>query len=168
MTALAVRELSAGTFAEFGDVVAQPERSQDASGPGWRWWAEIAQLPAVQPASALGYLRLEPAPARFDWAERHMRSRELIVPLDGGCLVYVGRAEHLDQPERMPALEEFQVFRVPAGQAVVLREGVWHGAPLADGEPLSALVLLRAGTGGEDTTVVRFPDTPVEIQHADR
>jgi ureidoglycolate hydrolase len=58
--------------------------------------------------------------------------------------------------------ERLRAFRVDPGQAVLLARGVWHGAPLAL-EAGSALVFLLAGTGREDTEVVRFEDAPVEI-----
>ncbi|HYX85546.1 MAG TPA: ureidoglycolate lyase [Gaiellales bacterium] len=162
MTRLAVSELTAAAFAPYGQVVAEPCSAEEASGPGWRWWAETAELPPAEPGLGIGYLALEPAPAIFDWAERHMRSPETIVPLGGDCLVYVA------PPEQAPALDNFAVFRVRRGQAIVLAPGVWHGAPFATDGPMAALVLLRTGTGREDTTVVRFPDTPVEIDDADR
>jgi ureidoglycolate lyase len=168
VTRLGVSELSGESFAPFGAVVDEPAAPEDASGSGWRWWGELAALPQAAPGMSLGYLDLRPAPARFDWAERHMRSPEVIVPLGGDCLIYTGPADHADEPERMPPLSSFRVFRVRSGQAVILAPGVWHGAPLAAGGPLRALVLLRTGTGSEDTAVVRFPDTPVEIDHADR
>jgi ureidoglycolate hydrolase len=168
VTRLPVSELSGERFAPFGAVLEQPAAPQEASGPGWRWWAEVAALPPAEPGTSIGFLDLEPAPARFDWAERHMRTPEVVIPLGGDCLLYAGPAEHPDEPGRMPPLNRFRVFRVRSDQAVVLAPGVWHGAPLAVGGPLRALVLLRTGTGSEDTAVVRFPDTPVEIDHADR
>jgi ureidoglycolate hydrolase len=95
-----------------------------------------------------------------------MRTVELIIPAGGDCLVYVGPPDHLDEPARMPPLARFQVFRIRQGQGVLLDRGVWHGAPLALDRPLNAIVLLHQHTGREDTTVVRFPDRPVIIDHA--
>ncbi len=160
---LSVEELTEEAFARFGRVIRTPERTHDAEGPGWRWWAETVVLEGDGRNWAVGYLDLEPAAPRFDWAERHLRSPESIVPVLGSCLVYVGPAEHLDQPDRLPALADFRVFRVPPGTGVVMDRGVWHGAPLADGAPAKAIVLLLERTGTEDVTVVRFEDKPVTI-----
>ncbi len=41
---LPIRELSAAAFAPYGQVIEMPERSQDAAGPGWRWWGETVLL----------------------------------------------------------------------------------------------------------------------------
>jgi ureidoglycolate hydrolase len=154
---LAVRPLDRDAFARYGTVVEQPGRAHDAEGPGWRWWAETATLAATGDAYGVGFLDLEPAPLRFDWAERHRRSPEMIVALAGDCLVYVAPADPgRDEPG------SFEVFRLRPGQGVILSPGVWHGAPLAAGGPAAAMVLLREGTSVEDVAIVRFAGVPVE------
>jgi len=164
MVRLAAEPLSAEAFAPFGRVVKRPSRPHDAAGPGWRWWAETAGLAGDGRPWGIGYLDLEPAPLRFDWAERHLRTLEAILPTARDILVYVGPAEHPDAPDRLPALERFRVFRVPPGAAVILDRAVWHGAPLAPDGPTQALVLILEGTGKQDVTVVRFPERAVEIE----
>jgi ureidoglycolate hydrolase len=64
----------------------------------------------------------------------------------------------------MPPFERFQVFKVRAGQAVLLDRGVWHGAPLAIDKPLNAIVLLLSRTGELDLSLVRFEENPVSIK----
>lgn len=163
MTVLRARALAPDAFSAYGSVIDVPNRREDASGPGWRWWTETVALPTDGRPFAIGYLDLRPAPLRFDWAERHMRSPEVIVPLQGECLVYVGPAEHPDEPPRIPERGRFEVFRVPPGAGVVMRPGVWHGAPLVRAAT-TAMVLLLEGTGREDVTVVRFEDDPVGVE----
>lgn len=153
MTALVAQPLDEVAFTPYGTVVQQPDRPADADGPGWRWWAETAALAATDRPFCVGFLDLQPAPLRFDWAERHDRSPELIVALAGDCLVYVGNHS-----------ESFEVFRLRAGQSVILNAGVWHGAPLAADGPARAMVLLREGTGAEDTAIVRFSDQPLAVE----
>jgi ureidoglycolate lyase len=147
---LTERELTAEAFAPYGAVIQRPGSGPEASGPGWSWWSETVQLSAMDRPYAAGYLDLEPRPLRFNWAERHAHSAEVIIPLGGDVLIYVAAPE----PDR------FDVFRVRSGQGVVLDAGVWHGAPLAIDGPLSAIVLLRQGTGLEDREKVTF--APIE------
>ena len=161
---LPVLELTPASFAPYGNLVEMPSRTPDAAGPGWKWWAESALLEGDARPYAIGYLDLEPAALRFDWAERHMRTMELLTPAGGDCLVYVGPPDHLDEPARLPPLARFQVFRIQQGQAVLLDPGVWHGAPLALDRPLNVIVLLPPNTGQDDTTVMRFEETPVIIE----
>jgi ureidoglycolate lyase len=151
-----VEELTDDAFRPFGRVVTRPQRPPDAAAGGWSWWAETAELPADGRAYGVGYLELEPAELAFDWAECHARSVELVLPLRGACLVYVAA--------RGAAPRDFRVFRVPAGDGVVLDPGVWHGAPLALDGPAAAAVFLRRGTGTDDTMVARFPESPIRIE----
>jgi ureidoglycolate lyase len=161
---LPVRELTDEAFAPFGRVLAPPARDRDAEGPGWRWWAETLVLDPDPRPWSVGYLQLEPAPpARFDWAERHLRSPEAIVPVAGGCLVYVGPSDDTGPADRLPPPESFEVFRLTPGTGVVMDRGVWHGAPLVEGVSARAIVLLLEGTGRDDVTIVRFPDEPIMV-----
>lgn len=160
---LTIKDLTAEAFAPFGKVIERPGRAQDAQGPGWKWWAENALLESADRPYQIGYLDLAPCDLEFDWAERHMRTAELIIPTGGDCLVYVAPPDDPDEPEHLPALDRFQVFRVRQNQAVLLDKGVWHGAPLAIDKPLNAIVLLLSGTGDSDLSLVRFTETPVRI-----
>jgi ureidoglycolate hydrolase len=160
---LPVRELSADAFEPYGRVIERPARDPDATGAGWSWWAETLLLGGDGRPWGVGYLDLEPAEPLFDWAERHLRTAEAIVPIAGSCLVYVAPAEHPEEPDRLPAFDRFEVFRVGPGSGVVMEPAVWHGAPLAEGGPARAIVLILEGTGRGDVTVVRFEDAPVRI-----
>lgn len=156
---LTVRDLTAEAFGPYGTVIRQPEADADASGDGWRWWSEAALVPPSDLPYAVGFLALEPASLAFDWAEYHRQSKETIIPLGEECLVYVGA------PGEEPAWDGFEVFRIRQGQGMILDEGVWHGAPLATGESLSALVLLRQGTGDHDTYKANHPGGPISIEY---
>jgi len=161
---LPIEDLTSAAFAPFGVVIEQPARPADANGPGWQWWGETSLLDHHAETNrpyGIGYLNLEPSALRFDWAERHMRGIEALIPSGGDCLVYVGPPEHPNEPERPPALDYFRVFRVRQGQGVVLHKGVWHGAPLAIDHALNVVVLLPQGTGGGDTSVARFAESIV-------
>lgn len=159
---LDVEELTGTAFAPFGRVIARPERERDAEGPGWRWWAETAFVSGDGRPVGIGYLDLEPTEPAFDWAERHMRTQEAVFATSSDLLLYAGPADHPEEPGRLPPLERFRAFRVPAGAGVVMDRGVWHGAPFTSDRPAAATVLLLEGTGRTDVTVVRFD--PVEIR----
>lgn len=161
---LKIEDLTVEAFAPFGEVLEQPARAQDASGPGWTWWGENHVLAGGERNYAIGYLDLHPAELTFDWAERHMHSDELLAPLGEDCLVYVAPPDYPDEPDRLPPFESFRVFRLRRGQGVLFGKGVWHGAPLALDKPLNVIVLLLKDTGKVDGHVVKFEKTPIYIE----
>lgn len=161
---ITIQDLNAASFAPFGEVVESPRREPDASGPGWLWWAETSRLPTDSRPYGIGYLRLQPDGLSFDWAERHLATVEMLIPTRGTCLVYVAPPNAGEEPDAHPPLDQFQIFRVREGQGVILRPGVWHGAPLTEEEDVAVFVLLLENTGRDDTRVVRFPETPITIQ----
>jgi ureidoglycolate hydrolase len=158
MSALTLEPLTSESFGPFGKVLSKPAAAAQAEGAGWSWWAEIAALPADGRRWAFGYLTLEPVPLTIDWAERHLRSPEVVLASSADVAVYVAPSG-TDEP----SLSALRAFRVPAGAGVVLDTGVWHGAPFTLDGRTSAFVLLLEGTGRDDVTVVRFPDTPVSV-----
>jgi ureidoglycolate lyase len=162
MTRLDVEELTPQAFAPFGRVIARPERSSDAEGPGWRWWAETTLLAGDGRPFGVGYLDLEPSDPRFDWAERHMRTQEAVLATSADLLLYVGPADHPEEPSRLPSFERFRAFRVRSGSGVVMDRAVWHGAPFTVDRPSSAVVLIQEGTGRSDVTIARFD--PIDMQ----
>jgi ureidoglycolate hydrolase len=166
MTALAVETLSAASFELFGRVVERPGAAPDATGPAWRWWADTVLVPSDGRPVGIGYLDLSPGDLSFDWAERHVRSVEVIVPLGGDCLAYVAPKGDLSDDGATPERDGFRVFRIPTGSGIAMEPGVWHGAPFALGEPSRAIVLLLQGTGAADTRIVRF-EQPISIAEGD-
>lgn len=157
---LVIEALTKESFAPFGTIIEQPGRANDASGPGWQWWGELVKLGGENRPYAIGYLDLHPAPLRFDWAECHALSDELIIPLGGDCIVYVA-PPHAAEPTLLPPMETFRAFHLRPGQAVLLAPGVWHGAPLAIYERLNVIVLLLHNTSQQDTHISRFAPVPI-------
>jgi ureidoglycolate hydrolase len=158
---VAAETLTPEAFAPYGRVIARPERARDAEGPGWLWWAETALFAGDGRPVGVGYLDLTPGERRFDWAERHMRTQEAILATASDLLAYVAPADHPDEPARLPPMDRFRAFHIPAGSGIVMDRGVWHGAPFAVDRSSSAIVLILEGTGRMDVTVARFD--PVEI-----
>jgi ureidoglycolate lyase len=158
---IVIEPLSAEAFAPYGRVIERPQREHDAEGPGWRWWAETALIAGDGRPVGVGYLDLAPVDRRFDWAERHMRTQEAVLPTSSDVLLYVGPPDYPDEPGRLAPLDRFRVFRIPAGSGVVMDRAVWHGAPFTVDEAAAAIVLILEGTGRTDVALVRFE--PVEI-----
>jgi ureidoglycolate hydrolase len=161
MMKLVINELNPAAFAPFGQVIRRPIAAADGEGPGWRWWGGLPVAPGDS-AYAVGYLDLQPVEqVRFDWAERHADSYELLAPT-ADVVIHVAPPDNPDDLGYLPPLERFQLFRVRRGEAVLLHPKVWHGAPLALAEPANVVVLLRQDTGPENSRVVQFGGEVIE------
>jgi ureidoglycolate lyase len=100
--------------------------------------------------------RVWPRPMTIGGAECHSRCGECIMPLDGDVMIHVAPATN---PARPLAPEAFQVFRVPQSTMVILRPGVWHGAPYAlKQESVSALIGLPERAYAKDCIYKNFEE----------
>jgi ureidoglycolate hydrolase len=160
---LPINKLTVDAFAPFGAIVTQPASAAQASGASWQYWSGLALLPGDGVGYGVGYLHTQPCGvARFDWAERHALSYELLVAATGECIIHVAPAQYPDELDRLPPLGSFRLFRLLPGQGVVLNPKVWHGAPLAVDSPAQVLVVLRQDTGAENTCIVPFEGEALE------
>jgi len=89
--------------------------------------------------------------------ERHLRTREALVALEGEAIACLAPPQ-----EPGPAgLEGLVAVRVKTGQAFVLEKGAWHGSPFPVGrKPARLLVIFRSGTGRSD---LEFRDLPQPV-----
>lgn len=86
--------------------------------------------------------------------EYHNKASEGILPLDGDILIHVAPPS---SPRLGIPVDQFEIYRVPAGTMVVLRPGVWHGAPWPAGDkPVNVLVVLPVRTYAIDSTSIRL------------
>ena len=162
---LQAQPLSAEAFAPFGEIVAQPKDAPIASLAELDYWADVAALPDLGGPLGVGYAALKVCPMVQKSVERHMQTFEVLLPVGGDIVVVVGPADYPSEPGRLPAPESFQAFRVPEGQAVILKAGVWHYAPFAVGGPMSLFVIYKAGTAQNDVTLVGLtPDRVMEVE----
>jgi len=84
--------------------------------------------------------------------ERHLRSREMLVALEGDSVVFVAPP----QEPRDGALHDIRALKMESGQAFVMDVGSWHWIPFPAGRrPVRCLVIFRAKTG---TTDIQFQD----------
>jgi len=96
--------------------------------------------------------RVEKRPWVVDFAEYHAATCEGILPLDNDILIHVGPPSH---PRMGTPVDKFRIFRVPRGTMVVLRPGVWHGAPFtANDQPANVLIVLPERTYANDFNFV--------------
>ncbi|MDX1428922.1 MAG: ureidoglycolate lyase, partial [Rhodothermales bacterium] len=121
MSAIQPRQLSPNRFAPFGKVVLSPQTKPTAEDHTFKFWSDIAHY-EIDGETEIGLCTVyRTAEGRVDWMERHHRTPEILVPIDGPFVLPVMTDE--DPPE-------VQAFTVNVGEAVVLSPGAWHSACL--------------------------------------
>lgn len=91
----------------------------------------------------------------IEFCEFHRKTGEGIVPLDGDVIIYCAPPTE----KETPPFEHIEAFLVPAGTAVTLRRGVWHGTqfPVSQ-QRVSTLILLPERTYAEDCVLYFFAE----------
>lgn len=111
--ALSARVAAPETFAPFGRLLGPGDRVRFAERGG----------------ALLALDRAQPGPRRITHLQRYPEARRVLLPLGPAALLLVVLPPG-ERPGGPPA-----AFVVPAGQGVLLREGVWHAGPV----PLEAM-----------------------------
>lgn len=141
-------------FAEFGSVVLPPDGKPTSHASDYRFWSDLAHY-EIGGETEIGictvFARKHP---RIEGMERHLRTPEILIPIDAPFVVPLLR-------DGLPSARA-RAFRVNIGEAIVIGEGVWHGACLPVGKKTSSyFVVFRRGTPHED--VEKKPVEPFEI-----
>ena len=128
-------------MAPYGSVVNAPAHPPTSAGAGYTFWSDIAHY-RIEGETEIGLCTVVDRPGEaIDTVERHMRTPEILVPIDGPFVV----------PLLLEGSAEPSAFRVDPGEAIVIGEGVWHGACLPAGMARSSyFVIFRRGTPAED------------------
>ena len=123
------------------------------------FFRDMLECPLDGKAASLSCCVVTPRPLIIDEAEEHSHTAEVTLPLDGDIIIFVGEATPEDIPE-----DRLRIFYVPSGTAVVIKPGIWHGAPFpAKQQTVHALVVLPQRTYTNDC-VVKTLSAPVTVQ----
>ena len=58
--------------------------------------------------------------------DRHLRTEEMFVPLEGDFCMPLAACKNLDDPDEQPTPDDFVCTIIPRGEAIILRPNVWH------------------------------------------
>jgi ureidoglycolate hydrolase len=144
-------------FARYGQVVKTPAGAPTSQAADYKLWSDIAHF-AIDGETEIGLCRVFRLPvARIRGMERHLRTPEILIPIDAAFLLPLLRDDD--------ASAGAAVFRVAPGEAVVVGAGVWHGACLPVGaHAASYFVIFRRGTPHED--VEKKDIAPFDVEAA--
>ena len=138
-------------FARYGRVARIPDGAPTAEDATFRYWSDAAHY-NIDGETEVGFCTVvrQDVPA-VTWMERHERTPELLIPIDGPFLLPV-----------MGEGKDVEVFEVQPGEAVVIGQNVWHSACYpAEGDAATYFVIFRRGTPQEDVIKTDIAATPV-------
>jgi ureidoglycolate lyase len=110
---------------------------------------DTIQMKIVNDRFRMGTIQVRRQPFRIAHLNRHIKSTQALIPLDGkACLVVVAPPTvDLDSPEE---LAQIKAFINDGSCGINIGLGTWHIAPLPLG-PLVTLVNIQGERSGEDT-----------------
>jgi len=149
-------ELTSENFAEFGTVVNTPKtESSFKSG----YVPKIATF-YIDGEAEIGICTIHKNADPITWMERHLRTMEIFISIEGDFLLAMNRPAEPSDPKGVPQTEDVRIFHVREGQTVVMKPGSWHGVLSLD-ERCIFLIIFKKNTAKDDLMVKNFADDAV-------
>ncbi len=148
------RHITTQNFASFGRIVIAPRGRPTSQAAEYKFWSDIADY-AIEGETEIGMCTVyRRRTQEISGMERHLRTPEILIPIDAPFVLPLLSD---GAPEK-----DVKAFRVDLGEAVVINNGVWHGACLPVRKKSSSyFVIFRKQTPHED--VEKKPVQPFEI-----
>ena len=153
MQEIRAEELTSKNFLEFGTVVNTP-KTEPSLPSGY-----VPKLATfhIDGEAEIGICTVHKSAEPMTWMERHLKTMEIFVSIEGDFLLAMSRPEDPADPEDIPQADKVRAFHVREGQTVVMKPGSWHGvASLA--ERCSFLIIFKKDTAKDDLMVKNFAD----------
>lgn len=153
-----VTDPRATDLSEYGEILSTEGRDPDADTSGFRFWDCLGKID-VQTAS-IGIVRAFPTDPRICTSlERHGNSSETLIPVEGEivvvCALSKGKAaaqasKEQCQKEQSPVskvdFSSVKAVPVKRGEALLLKPGVWHYAPMVTEHEVNTFVIFQFET----------------------
>ncbi len=142
MKRIQTQRLSSDDFGPYGSVAVRPAGPPLAEDDSFKYWSDAGRY-GIEGETEIGYCTVfRRDRAVVDWMERHVRTPEILIPVDHALVLPVTSDDGA-----------VAAFVAEPGEAVVIGPGVWHSAclPLAEDEA-TYFVIFRRRTPHEDVT----------------
>lgn len=149
------KKITNENFAKFGKIVNFPAGKTTSEDNTYKFWSDIANY-TIEGATEIGICTVYKQEKNIiRGVERHLRTPEILIPIDAPFAVPLLVEGESD--------ENLESFLVQVGEAIVIENGVWHGACLPAGKDESSyFVIFRWRTPAED--VEKKEIKPIEIE----
>lgn len=149
-----VKSITHENFRPYGLLVESPTGTPTSQAEDYRFWSDIARY-QIEGETEIGICTVYHRPeSLITGVERHIRTPEILIPIDAPFVI----------PLLLPGKDaaDLEAFQVSLGAAVVIRDGIWHGACLPVGaDESSYFVIFRRHTPSEDVETRQIE--PLEI-----
>jgi len=149
------KKLTAESFSKFGKVVEIPRTLDETKTVNY--WGTLATF-KVEGQSEVGVCIVKKNSNRMDSMERHVKTPEVLVPIEGDFVLPVALSKDLEDPDERPSAENVEAFYVNDKQCLVMAEGVWHWAPFPAWEQASFFVIFKKETSKSDMAISKFKE----------
>ena len=156
---LKVQELTAESFKDFGQVsIVPPAVKPEHSCEEYDWWPDVMVFDSIKGQFGVGFSRIKKTPLIQTRSERHMETPECLIAVGGDMYIIVGPPDYPEEPERLPDFSRFAAFKVKAGEAILMKPGVWHYACIPLKKEMYMYCIFATETGEKDCYIVDFPE----------
>ena len=147
-------DLTEAEFEPYGSVIRIPDERPEYITERFNLWPRLGKM-KVQQEIQVGVSTFFKRPLRFAQMERHLKSMEVMLFLNGTFFMPFALAEGNDSSES-PKAEKIRIFKFNGLQGVVLARGVWHWTPFPLTEGTSGLFIFETGTELNDLLIRAF------------
>ena len=135
------------------------EREARNADEGFSYRDVVDDLKLEAPLSS-GLLECYPRKLSLDRMERHHRTREVLIALEGEAAICLAPP----QDNSSGSLDDVVALRMSAGQSIVLEVGTWHWIPFPTTNQAARFqVIFRSATGKDDLDFFHFSQ-PLDIE----
>lgn len=142
-------------FKRFGDVVKLTNAEPTSQDNTYKFWSNISNY-YIDGKTEIGICTVfKQSVNKIAGVERHLNTPEILIPIDAPFVLPL----LLDGEEE----NKMEAFEVNIGEAVIINEGVWHGACLPVGKnEASYFVIFKLNTPNQD--VYKKEISPLQIE----
>jgi ureidoglycolate hydrolase len=147
--------LNSENFRDYGQVLSISKGDPMADNKEFAYWGKVTELAMTEKVST-GFLVCRKRRGVVKRLERHTKTPEILVALEGDSLVCMAKPESVVGADR---IEGIQAFHVRQGDAFVMHTGTWHCIPIpVDCEETKFLVVFASGTEADDLEIRDLAD----------
>ncbi len=146
-------------FAEhYGELVRPEECPPDADTEAFTFWDHLGDIDfsiisGAESGASVGVVKSYPQSRWFvPSLERHGETSETLIPT-GGNIILVCALSQSGDTEKVD-LSTLKAVEVQQGQALIIKPGVWHYAPLVKEKPVETYVIFKRNTLQQDLVKV--------------